>query len=113
MGFNLVVDITLVLFGLLCSVKFALGDGYFVFPASALVFAIVWEALKWHGRRSVHVLMTVAGFQALAVGIRYLSHKPLVSRTTPDEGRAVLVCTAMFALALVPTLVIVATVSAS
>jgi hypothetical protein len=108
MSFSSAADLSAALYALLVMLVYVLRSGYFVYPASALVFAMIFEALGWHGWGSAFVVLSIAGWIGLGITLRRLSHREWISSTDPDPAKAILICMGLFAVAFIPLLVLAA-----
>lgn len=77
MDFLVLKDVIVVSYAVLVEVPYVRGEGFFAYPASALLLAIVWEGLGWSGGRSILVLAVVAVAAATASLIRRRSTEPV------------------------------------
>jgi hypothetical protein len=100
-------DAFVVSFGVLVQIPYAVGDGLFVYPTIALIFAVGSQVLSWAGTRSVVVIGIVCAAILLAAAIRLVTRRrPLVSFAVPGPARPMIVTMVSAGVAFLPGIVV-------
>lgn len=100
-------DVFLVLLAAVSGALYAFRrSGWYVYPATPVGFAIIWEALGWSGLRSAAAFGLVLLIVVIAMAIRLARHRPVLEWTSSEPIKDFLLVWAACGVSLVAMIVI-------
>jgi hypothetical protein len=94
-------DVVVVLAAVELAAAYVISHGNYLYPATALAFALVWEAIGWEGFRSLAVLGIVGIILIVAAFVLRSTGRPLIDTEHASSPRTIMVATALLAAAFI------------